>query len=422
MELHAAGRALRCHAFAVLSGGLAVTLIACARGVESPGTDPTPSPSPVISDEQAEDALGVAQAFVQASAARDTAAMWALLAPEEQQKWAGQDQFAAFIQRKFGAAKIELDLGRLLAHTDGQSVEFPLSLEGEDVQHPLIGPPLVLTQSDESWAVYDAGPLGRSGPILGAPAPVRAELSVPILTYHHISPQFPDDGKYGETVTVDAFAQQVRWLAESGHTTISVAELFNAIYFDVPLPPKPVILVFDDSYADFYHHAFPLLRELGFRASVSAITGSMDKEGYLTWEQARELSRGGIEFLSHTVSHANLALIGPDETRAEITQSRRALEDNLGRPAQYFVYPYGEPFVEGTDDKRAAAIALLQEAGYRGALTTSSGAPYVALQRTDAPFLLRRIPVSGGERLERFVSTIEPTPSPSPAPSPTPTP
>jgi peptidoglycan/xylan/chitin deacetylase (PgdA/CDA1 family) len=405
-----------------MSSALAVTFIACARGVESPGVEPTPSPSPVISEEQAEDALGVAQAFVAAAAARDSAAMWTFLATEEQEKWAGPEQFAAFVQRKFGAAKLELDLGRLMAHPDGQAVEFPLSLEGGGEPGPLIGPALILAQHDESWAVYDAGPIGRNGPLLGAPAPVRPEVSVPILTYHHISPHFPDDGKYGETVTTDAFAAQVKWLAESGHTPISVAELFNAMYYDLPLPPKPVILVFDDGYADFYANAFPLLHERGFRASVSAITSSMDKEGYLTWEQARELSRSGIEFLSHTANHVNLALAGPEEARAEMSESRKALEKELGRPAQFFVYPFGEPFVEGGDDKRATALALLQETGYRGALTTSSGAPYIIVQRTDEPFLLRRIPVSGGERLERFVSSVEPTPSPSASPSPTPLP
>ena len=189
MTLRTAGRALRPTPFALLIATL--LLVSCARRADSPGTDPTPSPTPVISDEQAEDALGVAQAFVQAAAARDQAQMWALLAPEAQQQWLAQDQFAAFIGRKFGTAKIELDLGRLEPFPDARAVQFPLSLEGEGEQNPLVGPPLVLTRHDESWAVYDLGPLGRNGPVVGAPAPVRPEFTVPVLTYHHVAPELP---------------------------------------------------------------------------------------------------------------------------------------------------------------------------------------------------------------------------------------
>lgn len=414
MKLRAAGRTIRLTLLALLV--LIPLLISCARRADSPGVEPTATERPFISEDQAEDALGVAQAFVQAAATRDQAQMWALLAPEAQEQWPAQDQFAAFTGRKFGAAKIELDLGRLKPYPDGRAVQFPLSLEGEGEQRPLVGPPLVLTRHDESWAVYDAGPLGREGPIFGTPAPVRPEIAVPIVTYHHVAPELPGGDNNDDTVTTAAFSEQLKWLADSAHVPISVAELFNAFYYDLPLPPKPVILVFDDGYADFYENAFPLLRERGFRASVAAITGSMGGSGYLTWDQAREMSRSGIEFLSHTVNHVNLANLTADETRVEITESRRALEENLARPAQFFVYPYGEPFIEGADDKRTTAVALLQEAGYRGALTTSSGPPYVSLQPAGAPYLLRRIPVSGGERLDRFVASVEPSPTPTPSP------
>jgi peptidoglycan/xylan/chitin deacetylase (PgdA/CDA1 family) len=270
--------------------------------------------------------------------------------------------------------------------------------------------------------VLDAGPLGRQGPVIGAPAPVHPELTVPILTYHHVMPELPDDGNTGETVTSDALAGQLEWLADKGHNTIAVAELFNAFYYDLPLPPRPIILVFDDGYSDFYHNAYPVLRERGYRASVAAISDFMGEDGYLTWDQARELAQNGTEFVSHAASHANLAILSADDARREISESRRVLEEELGRPVQYFVYPYGEPFVQGDDAHRSTVVTLLQEAGYRGALTTSSGPPYIGIQRADAPFLLRRIPVSGGELLERFAISIEPTPTPEPAPTPSPEP
>jgi peptidoglycan/xylan/chitin deacetylase (PgdA/CDA1 family) len=416
MELRTAGRAFQPIA-SILVIALTGILASCVRTAESPGAIPThtePPEPPVLSEHQAEDALATAQDFVTAATEKKYDRLWELLAPEVAWRWEGPAQFGAFIARKFGTAKINFDLGRLAALPDGRSVEFPLALRLVGDGERLVGPPLVLARYGESWAVSDPGPLGPRGPIIGAPQPVRPELQVPILIYHHVAPDLPREGNAHDTVTTEAFAAQLRWLADNGHATITVAELYNAFYYDVPLPPKPVILVFDDSYADVYNQAFPLLRDRGFGATVAAITGALDHPGYLTWDQAREMAAAGVEFVSHTVTHADLAVVNQDDARRELADSRRSLEENLGWPVQFFVYPFGQPFTSGSEEARQTVLALLREAGYAGALTTSSGPPYIALQRADQPYLLHRIPVSGGESVERFAASIQPTPSPDP--------
>ena len=406
MGLRAAGRAFQPIFLAHLAA-LTPLLVSCVRTVDSPGVEPTPSEPPAISEDQAEDALGVAQAFVTAVAEQNRVRLWDLLAPEARSRWPGQEAFAAFIERKFGAAKVDFDLGRLALGPDARSVQFPVSLRVAGIDGRFAGPPLVLVRDGQSWAVSDAGPLDRYGPVIGSPAPVRLEVDVPILIYHHVAPQLPGDGRDFDTVTTEALAAQLKWLQETGHGSITVAELFNAFYYDLPLPPKPVVLIFDDGYADVYEHAFPLLRERGFGATVAAITRFMDGSGYLTWDQAREMSALGIEFISHTATHANLAGLSADDARKELSESRRVLEERLSRPMQFFVYPYGEPFTSGSDEARQMVLALLSEVGYAGALTTSSGPPYISLQRADQPYLLHRIPVSGGESVERFAASIE---------------
>ena len=409
MELRAAGRASRLTSLALLVV-LTPVLTSCARTADSPGVPPTPSPRPIISDDEAEDALGVAEAFLAAAAEKNYARVWALLSPEARSQWAAEEPFAAFLDRKFGAVKLDFDLGRLEPQADGSLARFPISLRiaGDDAR--LAGPAFVLIRNDESWAVSDSGPFGRYGPIVGSPAPIRPEIGVPILIYHHVAPQLPGGAERFNTVTTEAFARQLQWLADTGHVSISLAELFNAFHYDLPLPSKPAILVFDDGYADIYELAFPLLRDRGFRATVAAITGAMDHAGYLTWDQAREMSAAGVEFVSHTVSHGNLAAASSDEARSELADSRRALEEKLGLPVQFFVYPYGEPFTSGSPEAREKVLALLRESGYAGALTTSSGPPYISLQKADAPYLLRRIPVSGGESVTRFAASIEANP------------
>jgi len=128
----------------------------------------------------------------------------------------------------------------------------------------------------------------------------------------------------------------------------------------------------------------------------------------------KEMSSAGFEVVSHTATHANLAALSPEDARRELADSRGLLEKNLQRPAQFFVYPYGEPFVNGSEEARQMILGLLRETGYVGALTTSSGPPYVSLQNAAAPYQLNRIPVSGGENVERFAATINANPSAGP--------
>jgi peptidoglycan/xylan/chitin deacetylase (PgdA/CDA1 family) len=106
----------------------------------------------------------------------------------------------------------------------------------------------------------------------------------------------------------------------------------------------------------------------------------------LTWDQAREMRRAGVELGSHTVSHAFLDELSPAEARREIEESLDRLAAELGAPARLFAYPRGrvaEPL-----------RALLRDAGVLAAVTTElgdnrPGADLLALHRLDAGYLRR---------------------------------
>ena len=70
MELLAAGRAFRLISLALLAA-LVTFLVSCARTADSPGVDATPTERPAISDNDAEDAIGAAEAFLAAAAAKN---------------------------------------------------------------------------------------------------------------------------------------------------------------------------------------------------------------------------------------------------------------------------------------------------------------------------------------------------------------
>ncbi len=408
MNLRAAGGTFRLLALVVLTTAL---LSACGSNDPPPWASPAGSsiePSASSSpDAQLSEARHTAARFLDAFVDRDFDGLWRMLVPDAQSRWLNKEALGAFLERKFGSRNISYEVGEPRSFGQSGAIAVPVTLDFGDSATRFEGPPLVLLAQGDSFAVSDAGPLGPRGSLLGSPAALRPELDVPILIYHHFAPELPSDPQQASiSVTTSAFSDQLGWLAENGYTSITVAELYNAFYYDLPLPSKPVILVVDDGYTEVYRLAFPLLKQHGFGATIATITGAVDQPTYLTWDQIEEMSDSGVEFVSHSVTHGNLAAMSREELQRELGDSRRTLEEKLGRPVQFFVYPYGEPFVNGSDAARQLVLDVLPETGYLGALATSSGPPYISVQRADAPYQLHRIPVSGGEALPRFAAAL----------------
>ena len=222
--------------------------------------------------------------------------------------------------------------------------------------------------------------------------------------YHHISPTAPSDPSQSQlTVTTADFRRQLEHLRAQGYTSISLTELFDAAYNNAPLPPKPVILTFDDGYDDAFTYAFPLLQEYGFKGTFAVITGQVGKLWYLNWEQIKTMAAAGMEFASHTVNHADLRTILDDAIGNELKNSKRALEEQLGKPVSFFVYPFGEPFRSGSQVRQQAVLSLLRESGYLGALLAGAS---LTVQDFRQPYTLNRVRVSGGDSLQIFVALL----------------
>jgi peptidoglycan/xylan/chitin deacetylase (PgdA/CDA1 family) len=221
--------------------------------------------------------------------------------------------------------------------------------------------------------------------------------------YHHVTsaPQASElDARL--TVTDADFARQLAYLRCAGYYSITLSQLFDGIYSGAPLPEKPVILTFDDGYADAYTNAFPLLKWAGFGATLSVVTGWIGRPAYLNWEQLREMAGAGMEMAAHSVSHPDLGKEPDDVVRDQLSRSKRDLEDNLGQFVAFFVYPAGEPFRSASAERQAQVVTMVQEAGYRGALT----ATWNLAQDPAAPFALNRVRVSGGVDIQTFAENM----------------
>jgi peptidoglycan/xylan/chitin deacetylase (PgdA/CDA1 family) len=191
---------------------------------------------------------------------------------------------------------------------------------------------------------------------------------VPILVHHSIS--LKGDGF---AIAPGRFAAELDALAGSGCRTVSFHEWLEG----KPLPPRPVILTFDDGYEDAYTTALPELRARGMVGTFFVVTGWIGADAvhrvvreeagvtrrYLVWPEVEALSAAGMEIGSHGEQHRPLSHIPEAEAREEAVESRRKLESRLHRPVEVFAYPFGA--------SRQELKAVLREAGYRAAVSGS---------------------------------------------------
>lgn len=199
---------------------------------------------------------------------------------------------------------------------------------------------------------------------------------VPIIAYHRVN----DDHEI-YSVSPTEFDGQMRYLAERGYTAVSLAELINAREGKGNLPDKPIVITFDDGYADNLLNALPILEKYRLKATVFIISSSVGQETYLTWDQIRELQARQTEIGSHTDSHAALSELELQGRESEVRTSKVVLEQQLGTPVEFLAYPFGK--------YDAAMPDILQQAGYRGACTGVTGLNFIATNQ----YLLKRVNV-----------------------------
>ncbi|MDO8615536.1 MAG: polysaccharide deacetylase family protein [Dehalococcoidia bacterium] len=258
-------------------------------------------------------------------------------------------------------------------------------------------------QASSPGAGVTATPTPAPTPLPGTP--LTGPFELPILMYHHVAPALPaDEFQARLTVTEDAFERELTYLKCAGYHGITMAQMFAAMNGAGPLPPRPIILTFDDGYDDAYTSAFPLLRQYGFPGSFAIVTGFIEAGGpFLTWAQIREMADAGEEMMSHTATHIDLGASDDATVQDQLASSRDTLQTRTGQPVDFFVYPSGEPFRSGSAEREQQVVAMLGQAGYRGALLAG---PNSLTQDPAAPFALNRVRVSGGEDIYTFAGSI----------------
>jgi len=175
--------------------------------------------------------------------------------------------------------------------------------------------------------------------------PEPDEAGFRVLFYHRVS-----DDRDLLAVRPQAFRRQMELLADRGCTVVDLATAWDALTAGT-LAPRTVVLNFDDGYRDVAENAVPVLRELGFTATVFIAPGLTDGTSpmpwyrvappLLSWDEMRALQADGLVFEPHSMTHRNLPTLDDAAVRAEIEDSRATLRERLGTAARAFCYPAG---------------------------------------------------------------------------------
>lgn len=364
---------------------------------------------------------------------------WTLLAPSARAQWPGRQARARMLSAKFAGTRISYRLGKPVAGRtwvsaeNGSTVrhlwEVPVSvrLQGGARQLPntlnLYGTlDLYLTspRGDSAALVVGEGPAGLDAPILLPLHPPPVRLSVPSLMYHDVNAppvraafpsQYAYQLQYNLTVSVADFASQMNWLASHGYHAISLARLADALYYRLPLPPRPVVITFDDGFLGQFTQAAPILRRHGFTGTFFICTGLMGwqtkTQQYLSWQQAEQLSQSGFWVEDHTVNDdTSLYGLGEAGLRSLIVSTQAVIASHLHQPVQFFAYSAEWPYPTAAQSGPLVAgiMPVLRSAGYQLALTD----PVVpsATVSSAQPYQVPRIRVSPGETGQSLAGSL----------------
>ncbi len=186
-----------------------------------------------------------------------------------------------------------------------------------------------------------------------------------ILCYHRINPWYKNDAI---TVSPGSFKYHMNYLSLKGFRFITLDEYIQQISYS----SKNVVITFDDGFADNLWFASEILKKFKITPVIFLTVSyigtdkiftryqNKEKDRFLNWKEIIEMSKNGVEFGSHTLTHPFLTKITRQQAEKEIIDSRKIVEDKTGKEVKFFCYPYG--------DYNSEIIEIVEKGGYKAAV------------------------------------------------------
>ncbi len=215
-------------------------------------------------------------------------------------------------------------------------------------------------------------------------ATILAKKEVPVLCYHHIREPKPGQSESMKSYSVSPaqFASQMKALKDSGYETILPDQLYDYLVDGAKLPPKPVMLTFDDTDEEQFSIGATEMKKYGFKGVYFIMTISINRPRYMSKEQLKQLAEDGNMIEAHTWDHHMVTKYQGADWDTQLVKPTRQLEAITGKPVKYFAYPFGL--------WNQAAIPELKSRGYKMAFILST-----KRDSTEPLYTIRRMIVPG---------------------------
>ena len=216
--------------------------------------------------------------------------------------------------------------------------------------------------------------------------------AVPALSYHNVRPYTTQDPAY--FINPERLDAHMNKLKELGFQSILPEQVEAGFYQGKKMPGKPILISFDDTRADHYLAAAPILEKYGFRGVFYIMTVSIGKPGYMTKAQIKELADRGHAIGLHTWDHQDLRKLPSDQWKIQIDKPKALLQEIVGKEVTSLAFPFGLWNTE--------VITQVKSKGIRSAYQLGG-----KMDPSDPVLSLPRILVPGNWSADRLVKEIE---------------
>jgi len=239
---------------------------------------------------------------------------------------------------------------------------------------------------------------------------LRYGPTLTVIAYHRVNDLVYDDSP--DKVSTAQFESQIKYLKDNCRV-ITFSEAIRIKERNVK-SSDAVIITFDDGYIDNYINVVPILNKYGLKACFFISTDLIDCNNYkseciakrwkfqgMNWTDIKDLHTQGFDLGAHTCSHPNLITLPYDKAIWEIFESKNKIENVIGRPIEYFAYPYGKMNLH-YDNRIKEAVA----SKFKICCTTNRGRnSFISLETLD----IKRICVKNWWSIFHFARELEGT-------------
>jgi len=190
---------------------------------------------------------------------------------------------------------------------------------------------------------------------------------------------------------------KLMWTIQQHYSPVPLQYIIDTLNKGNKIPPKTIVITFDDGYRDNLLYAAPILKKYNIPATFFVTSGYINTQRIfpwdaasniphpnMTWEDVRELQRIGFEIGSHTINHVNLGKATESEAIQEINQSKEQIKDQVKAPVTTIAIPFGKKeCVQSNTEK------IIKEAGYQASFMLRGG----KLTEKSNPYYLPRVPI-----------------------------